>query len=369
MHSESPQDRLLTGKRLGALCATTLGVILTLGLWPFCAPRNAVAWIPGSNGLLFGDAGTAVSRPDFPPAAPPGAPCSLEIWAKPARTQASGTLAAFYTPRNRESFALRQSLSDLALQRSGPGTSRFYVNDVFRAARPVFLTISSGPHGTAVYVDGVLRRAASGFRIGAAACSGRLVVGTSPIENDSWTGVLRGLAIYRSEIGLAAALRHYQTWSRDGHPAQDAGDASAALFLFDERGGDWAYDRNPAGPDLFLPQEYELQNQAFLEPFWQEFELSWSYFRSAVKNIVGFVPLGFFFYAWFLTKAPARRATRRAVLLGFAVSLTIEVLQGFLPTRDSGTTDLITNTLGTWLGVLLFRRVGPALRAGGRNDR
>jgi hypothetical protein len=231
------------------------------------------------------------------------------------------------------------------------------VNDVFRAARPVFLTVSSGPHGTAVYVDGVLRRAAAGFRIDAAGCSGRLVLGTSPIESDNWTGVLRGLAIYRGEIEPAEALRHYEDWSRGRQPALGAGDAALALFPFDERGGDWAYNRIAAGPDLFLPQQYEIQDQAFLQPFWREFELSWSYFRGDVKNVVGFVPLGFFYYAWFAVKAPDRRAVRKTVLLGFAVSLTIEVLQAFLPTRDSGTTDLITNTLGTWLGVVLYQRL------------
>ena len=44
-----------------------------------------------------------------------------------------------------------------------------------------------------------------------------------------------------------------------------------------------------------------------------------------------------------------------------AVSLTIEVMQAFLPTRDLGMTRLIPNTFGTAVGVMAFRHM--AVRA------
>ena len=102
-------------------------------------------------------------------------------------------------------------------------------------------------------------------------------------------------------------------------------------------------------------------DKVVLEPIWSEFQLTRNYFDGAVKNVVGFVPLGFCFYAYLRRRLPARRAAFITVLSGTAVSFTIEFLQAFLPTRDSGTTDIITNTMGTWAGVLAYDLMAPVL--------
>ena len=348
------KDAVAGGRLPGILCIAVLGVILSLGLWPFHVPANDVAWLGNRNGLRLGRDSTVISASAFQAEEHGPGSGSIEIWLQPARVWVASTLLSFSGTGHSEPFRMRQSLTDLELHEGG--TSRLYVDEIFRQRKPRFITVTSGVPGTEVYIDGVLAKTAR-FRLSAADLAGRLILGDAPGQTDSWAGTLFGAAVYQRELTAAEVSKHYQTWTQQGRPEIDASERCRALYQFDERAGTVVHSRVEPGVDLQIPARYMVLDQKFLEPFWEEFSLSRSYASAALKNIVGFVPVGFVFFAYLSGVRGMRRAALVTVLLGALISLTIEVLQGFLPTRDSGTTDLFTNTLGTWLGVWLYLRL------------
>jgi VanZ family protein len=324
-----------------------------------------VTWLGNENGVRFGSYGTIWSSGEFvATTAPNEASCSLEIWSQPGLANASSSVLGFYTPERPLQFSVHQYRAILILIGENQTDERrrqvIGVADVLHPAKPTFITITSSPQKTSIYVDGSLVKPFPQFRIGSD-CAGQLVLGTSSIENDSWTGDLRGLAIYERELTPAQVLRHYETWTIRGRPAVSGDENAMGIYLFDEHAGNIVHDAARRGIDLYIPNRFSLLHQKFLEPFWKEFKPRRSYFVDILVNIAGFIPLGFVFFAYWSSARPIQHPALATVALGLAVSLAIEVLQSYLPTRASGTTDLITNTLGTFLGVKLY--TGAAARA------
>ncbi len=334
------------------VCVAVLLIILTLGLWPFHAPRNNVTWLADRNGLFFGGDGAAFGSDALGAAGQfDGGGASIELWVQPAKVWDNGTLLTLYRREDSFQFSLYQSLTDLGL---GSGTARFIVADVFRKGSAVFITLSSSAEGTSIYIDGVPVRTARGLQLSAADLASRIIAGDSVGQDRSWKGKLMGLAFYREPLTGEQVVRHYAGWKKAGRPELTAEDRSAALYLFDEHRGNAAHSQIGSGI-LSIPETYTVLDKVRLEPIWEEFEISRSYWRAAEKNIVGFIPFGFCFFGYWSVARPVRKAALRTIVLGTAVSFTIEFLQSYLPTRDSGMTDLVTNTLGTALGVLLYR--------------
>jgi len=351
-------------KILGVLCILVLCGILVAGLWPFHAPINDVTWLKNADGLDFHRHGTLVSSKTFRPARSGDETfCSVEISLRPRSLDDSSTILAFFTPEPAIRFSLHQFGADMALQsrpqtadsRAKGARSGVIVRDVFLSRQPLLIAIASGVAGTSIYVNGVLLGAIPQFRLSTGDCSGQLVLGTSPVVNRSWSGQLRELAIYRQELTEAQVSRHFESWTAKKRFDVGQDEHIVALYLFNEHHGRTVHDSSGSEINLSIPERFLIVHEKFLEPPWQEFHNDWGYWKNVLINIGGFIPLGFLFYAYLAMAKRSYLPALTTVMLGAAVSLTIEVLQAYLPTRDSGMTDIITNTLGSGFGVMLYR--------------
>jgi hypothetical protein len=350
-------------------CVLVLGIIAVAGLWPFHAPRNRVKWLENENGLRFGYHGTAISAGAFRASHPDNqGSCSLEIWLRPEGViDESSILAMDGSVDVRKPFLLRQYGTTLSIQRyfvdeRGNGRHRgFKIDNVFHKGKRVFVTITSSKHKTSVYVNGVLAATSSGVGMVSSDLTGRLVIANSTVD-DSWAGQIMGLALYQKELTSAEVTKHFESWTSSYRPALTGEELPQAVYLFDEHSGNEVRNQIDFSTDLIIQRNYHVLHPAFLNPTWVQYSrrlnfwMSWSVWQDLGMNIAGFIPVGFVFLAYFSSVRQNGHAASLVILLGFLLSLGIETLQWFLPTRDSGMTDVLTNTTGTALGVALYRQ-------------
>jgi hypothetical protein len=339
--------------------------ILVAGLWPFHSPRNDVAWT--GQGLSLGKYGIVLSAERFRVDESNGAsPCTLELWLEPARVDKSGTIFAYYQPDHRfAQISLGQYKAGLVFERGDLNhqLQRFagvYAGELLRVHNTVLVSITSGGSGTTLYADGRLVKRSPGFKFSGKDLAGQLIFGNAPATTNLWSGTLRGFAVYDTELSPDEVHQHYMSWVRNDEKALAKTTGAVALYPFDENRGTIVHNRVDPATNLTIPDRFFVPHKPFLEPAWDEFYPNWSYCRNVILNVAGFVPLGFVFCALLHSASDVRRPILATTALGFAVSLTIEVLQGFLPTRSSGTTDLFTNTLGTASGAIAY--VSPLVR-------
>lgn len=350
------------------LSVIVLCVVLVAGLWPFHAPRNALSWLKNENGVRLGRHGTLVSRGAFHavPSRSDGS-CSLEIWLTPEPMSGEGVILAFdSSPNARTPFSLRQYGSSMAIQRyardeeGNPQRPWLKVDGVFHEGERILLTVTFGSERTTIYVNGVLAERSSTLRVASRDLTGRLVVGTSTTDQ-SWIGEIKGLAIYDLELTPIEVKKHFENWIRNRESEERGEESTTALYLFDEREGNVVHNKMDPETDLLIPAKYSVLHPEFLRPLWDEFNDSgaawrrWSYWKDIAVNVIGFIPVGFVFMAYFSSVRALQRSALVVIMVGFVLSFTIETLQYFLPTRDSGMTDLFTNTLGTAVGVVFYR--------------
>jgi hypothetical protein len=358
-------------RRTAGLISVVMAVVLVMvGLWPFAfRPPNRVGWLKDRAGLSFQPDGIAYEPkatdrsagglPDQPAA------FTMELWLEPGRVPATdlfdiltiddGALPSgiiLFQWRTELLLRVRDHASHGGFREIGP-------SGVLAEQTPRFITITVAPSGSTFYSNGLLLKHYPGFTAPDSQLNGRLILGNAAEGKHPWTGNLFGLAIFNRTLDPFEIAQHYALWTshQAGQLAAESG--LAALYRFDEGSGQWANDLSTNRHRLLIPERYVALQKRVLELPWGPDPIEWSDLDDIAINILGFMPFGFIVYRYRGLAKPDGRAWNVvwAVCVGAAISLTIELTQVWLPNRTSSATDLVTNTLGTFLGVLLARKL------------
>jgi hypothetical protein len=346
-------------------CILVVSTLFTAGLWPFNPfPRNQVTWLATGKGLQFGEHGVVFSRePVQRTRLNRDSRCTLAIRLQPDTVWrgASGTLLGIYTPEEPSQFRLMQWRDVLMIRRdyrdadNHSKTAEVDLDHAFLTRDPVTFTITSGPEGSVAYRNGT--RAAGITKVGLSCgdLAGQLVLGDSAVMDNAWPGNILDMSLYDRELAPQEIASRYATWNEKQTDQGPSGEQHlVAQYAFNEGSGQAVHGVPGSAPDLYIPKIFKVPHKKLLMWPWEESQDKLE-FRDIAINIFGFVPFGFVFAAYLTWNRNVSHTLLITILCGAAISSAIEILQEYIPGRDSGMLDIITNTLGTFLGALLFR--------------
>jgi VanZ family protein len=325
--------------RTSYICIVLSLGLLFVGLWPFrFRPANNVHQIDGQSGLRFDKYGIAYGKaPLFTPggAIDLARPFTIRMEVQP-REEPSGSIPRILSAHDddwRELFFLGQWRDELILRILGE--ERFFhlryretganglQKDVKRS-----IVVRSDTDGLTLFVDGAPVRTRPGVDFSLLSEKrgpAWLILGNSPSGESPWRGDLLSLSFYTKALS----------------PEEILSTGSDSLVRY----------------NLVIPSVFRAPAKRVLDPPWRIQKFNRSFWIDVFVNIIGFIPFGFAVWAWARKDGERKNATVMGIvlLLGASISLFIELLQVYLPTRDSSLTDVVNNILGTYVGARVFR--------------
>jgi hypothetical protein len=347
---------------LGAVCFLIWLGLLGCGLWPFdFFPRNKVTWLGNRNGLHFdryGEIhGSSPARFSNNSISQSDSSHSIELWLYPW-AKAYPEFSAIFSIDNPKTlnFSIIQSGPDLLVRGrfldsdNNVVVRKLWMDDACLKGEPRFITFTSGPGDSAIYLEGVLQKRFP-LALTSESISGQLLLGHPPGGHQAWTGDVLGVAFYDRILTATEVSKHYEDWQQGKFAELAAEESIAALYPFDERSGAVIHNHAGSAPDLMIPNRFKLVHPDVLS---REIDFNLGNLQDIVMNILGFAPFGLFGYAYLRHMRHLSKPQSAIMVIGMGgiTSLVIELLQVHLPSRYSSLLDLVDNTLGTALGAI-----------------
>ncbi len=204
-----------------------------------------------------------------------------------------------------------------------------YVKDLLKSTVPVFLTINIAQSSIYISCNGqeVLKREKP-LTSHIISLEGVAVIGNSICGNHGWNGELYSLNIYNKRF-----------------PRQNSS-------TFDQKE---QFSFPGRKYTLTIPERFSPIKRNILTPPWIDLSFNRSYIYDVILNFVGFLAFGLVIGVLCIH---CRLSKSYSVIVSFLIcapiSLTIELLQPFLPSRSSQLSDLILNILGGVCGCFLL---------------
>jgi hypothetical protein len=328
--------------------------ILVAGLWPFdFKPTNDVKAVLHGGLRTYGYGQILSSRP-WRMGEPKGQ-FSVELWFQPAAIgYGYDSSVLSLSDAGAVNFAIGQSGRDLYAAVLSPNENglavlrKLWIDGACGASRPLFVTVASSDENATVYLDGHPSRSFS-LPVSAKTLSGTILLGHTPVGDQPWSGDLIGMSLYDRKLSAEEVTHHVDLWS-ERQTSELNQDGAIGLYDFRSASVDSVRNLGRRGPDLVIPKKFHARDKSILgwPAIWNR-----SSVVDAIVNVAGFMPLGFLWViaSGELSRKSVRRVSITAVSIAAALSLSIELLQVYLPSRDSSLSDLLTNILGAAMGA------------------
>jgi VanZ family protein len=342
-------------------------------LWPFdLLQKNRVRWLADQPGIEFVGNGIVIS-PD-----PPhylykkmlsGNGFSLEVWLSVADNSQSGParIVSYSLNTVLRNFSIGQqcNLLDIRIRTNRTDLNgvkpSMVVDNIFNSAERLHIVVTYDWEKETVYVNGLKRKEDSipGGDFSTWDPKHHLYFGNEGTADRPWIGKLFRVSLYNRPLGHDEIVKHFD----DG--------VTGDLNLFAENNeimeglvSDYRFTegmgRNigeTSGNDdpinLYIPKFRRNYFSTFLHGPNDSFRMIFKKLDS-ILNILGFIPVGLFLHGMLRNKwGLSVRLSIIVLALGFTISFLFESLQYLSVERDSSSVDLLNNTIGICLGILI----------------
>ena len=342
-----------------------LAAMIFAGLYPFnFFPPNLVGWVPDEPGLYFDGSGIAYT--DKAESISLKKSISIELLLKERRGSKNwgpNEIFSFFDGAASPSILVGQwdgrifIFSRFEKNEGHEWYRQFRTKHRFPKDKTHLVTITFDENEKAIYIDGQLsnRKNVELNDMAPIVFSGCFLLGSSPRGKYGWRGEVKGLAVYSRVLLPDEIVRHSREFLQKGASGLTGTPDCLALYPFDEGEGKTAKSILSKSRPFSIPVSLNTLGMTILSLPYKDMRFFGYNKIDFIKNVILFLPFGILLALIMLKKfATGNFVTFLIVpLAGGLLSCIIEGFQFFIPARIPGMADILSNILGSGIGMLV----------------